>query len=70
MAFQPLIKKKKQKNKKKTKLTKTMKNKDLFIMLINLCFNNIIVVPIKSDSDVILCLQLLSKTLTCAPYLI
>ena len=27
------------------------------------------VVPTKSDSDVILCLQLLSKTLTCTLYL-
>ena len=33
------------------------------------CTDNSTVVPTKSDSDVIFCLQLLSKTLTCTLHL-
>ena len=37
------------------------------MLQVNVC--GVTVVPTKSDSDVILCLQLLSKTLTCTLHL-
>ena len=42
----------------------------LFISIVNnTIFQLSIVVPTKSDSDIVFCLQLLSQILTCTPHL-